>query len=248
MTSHAFALLSALREDFRALVARWTGEHPYLGALQESLRLELGYDDYRIETPIVYNRALDALGPESEVRFVLVADNPGKNEQLTRNNKYLVGQSGKLAESWFGRELGIDFRADVLILNKTPVHTPKTAQLRRLLALSGDLRPRLQELLRESQAAMAELAFRAAAGLGATLWISGLGELRDRGLFRTYRDELSRRLAAGPSSVLNGTWAFNHFSMNQFSIEVARKSRDGEPRAAALARIGSENRLRVFGL
>ncbi|MDP3177846.1 MAG: hypothetical protein Q8M76_08070 [Spirochaetaceae bacterium] len=248
MTSGAFALLSALREDFRALVARWTEEHPYLGALQESLRRERGYDDYRIETPIVYNRALDALGPEDEVQYVLVADNPGKNEQLARNNKYLVGQSGKLAESWFGRELGADFRATVLILNKTPVHTPKTAELRRLLALSGGLRPRLEELLRESQVAMAELAIRAAAGLGATLWISGLGELRDGGLFRTYRDELSRRLAVMPLSVRNETWAFNHFSMNRFSIEVAQKSRKGEPRAAALARIGAENRVRIFGL
>jgi hypothetical protein len=248
MTREAFATIAALREDFSALVARWTEEHPYLAGLQESLRLEMGFGDYRIETPVVYNRALDALVAADEPRFVLVADNPGKKEQLARNNRYLVGQSGKLAESWFRRELGIDFRKEVLILNKTPVHTPKTADLRRLLALSGTHRQGLQELLRESQAAMAELAYRAAASLGATLWVSGLGELRDGGLFRTYRDELARLLAAGPSRVRDGAWAFNHFSMNQFSIEIARKSLPGELVAAALARIGAENRIRVFGL
>jgi hypothetical protein len=43
-------------------------------------------------------------------------------------------------------------------------------------------------------------------------------------------------------------WAFNHFSMNQFAVELKRKARPGKPLIEELARIGRENRARVFGL
>jgi hypothetical protein len=79
------------------------------------------------------------------------------------------------------------------------------------------------------------------------LWISGLGELRDGGLFEPYRDALARRLARAPERDVASVWAFNHFSMNQFSIELSRKARAGESVLEELARVGSENRKRVFG-
>jgi len=246
MTTQAYAALDSIREEFRALVAGWTAEHPYLPALQERLRAELGYADYRVETPIVYNRALDELAKGDKVRFVLVADNPGKNEQLARNNRYLVGQSGKLAAGWFERELGMDFRREVLILNKTPVHTPKTAELRKLLALAGADRPRLEALLATSQRAMAGLAYRAASALSAPIWISGLGELRRGGLFQAYRDALADLIAGGGRRSPR-VLAFNHFSMNQFSIEVRRKADPSRPLPGELERIGAENFARVFG-
>jgi hypothetical protein len=249
MRSEAYAALSGLRDEFRSLVGRWTAENPYLPDLQERLRLELGYGDYRVETPVVYNRALDDIGPRDRPpRFVLVADNPGKNEQLTRNNRYLVGQSGKLAEGWFSRELGLDFRREALLLNKTPVHTPKTAELRRLLALAGDDRPRLEALLGESQRAMAGLAFRAARALGAAIWISGVGELRGGGLFQAYRDALAELVSSAPARSRPRVLAFNHFSMNQFSIELARKADPTRPLKEELERIGAENAARVLGL
>jgi hypothetical protein len=254
MRAKSYAEIDALRDDFRALVDRWTREHPYLSELQEKLRRSLGYDDYRVETSIVYNRALDDIVPEDEIRIVLVADNPGKNEQLAKNNRYLVGQSGKLAEGWFRRELGVDFRREVMVLNKTPVHTPKTAELRKLVALAGPDRQALEALLAESQRAMADIAWRARAALGATLWISGVGELRDGGLFQIYRDALADLIAARPAQrgktnrAGGSVWAFNHFSMNQFAIELARKTRPGAPLRRELARIGTENRLRVLGV
>lgn len=259
MNSEAYSVLDSVRGEFRGLVQKWSAANPYLRAAQELVRVERGYEDYRVETPVVYNRALDGLGRESEIRMILVADNPGKKEQLAANNRYLVGQSGKLAEGWFRRELGIDFRSEVLILNKTPVHTPKTAELAILARCSGADRSRLEALLAESQAAMADLAWRlytalragASAGparKGCALFISGLGELRKGGLFQTYRDELGRRLAAASPELLEGVWAFNHFSMNQFAIEIKRKARPGAPLPEELARIGCENRRRLFGL
>jgi len=251
MRARAYAALGGIRDEFRSLVAAWSAGHPYLRGLQEELRAELGYEDYRVETSVVYNRDLDGIGPADRLRFVLVADNPGKNEQLARNNRYLVGQSGKLAEGWFRRELGIDFRREVLVLNKTPLHTPKTAELRRLLALAGKPgsreRDSLEALLAESQAAMAGLAFRAARALEAPLWISGLGELRPGGLFAAYREALSALMASASPRSRPRLLAFNHFSMNQFAIELKRKADPGKPLAEELERIGAENAGRIFG-
>ncbi len=247
MTKAAFAAVKEARDEFRSLVEGWTRTHPYLPALLEAMRLELGYGDYRVETPIVFNRALDDITREAEIRVILVADNPGKNEQKAENRSYLVGHSGKLAERWFAEKLAVDFRREVLILNKTPVHSPKTAELKRLLALSGRDLPALESLLSESQVAMAGLAARLHLGLGGILWISGLGELRKAGLFRAYRDELALRLASMAAKEREGVLAFNHFSMNQFAIEFRRKADPGLGAWENLSAIGRANRQRVFG-
>jgi len=257
MTSEAYVAFEAVREEFRGMVRSWSADNPYLMKIQERVRAAQGYEDYRVETPIVYNRALDDIGPGSAIRIILVADNPGKKEQLAANNRYLVGLSGKLAEGWFRSELGVDFRREVLVLNKTPVHTPKTAELAILAKSAGPHRRRLEALLAVSQAAMADLAWRLYRALRRTwpsgqprpaLWVSGVGELRKGGLFEVYRDELGRRLAEATSRELAEVWAFNHFSMNQFAIEMKRKARLGAPIAEELARIGRENRMRLFGL
>ena len=268
MTSAAYAALSSVRREFRALVRRWSAEHPYLGPLQERLRGELGYEDYRVETPIVYNEALDSIRTGDSIRILLVADNPGKKEQLEANRRYLVGQSGKLAAGWFERELGIDFRREVLILNKTPLHTPKTAELRKLLALAGSERGRLEALLGESQRAMADLAWRLFLAFGAgrgegsaALWISGRGELGKGRLFSADREELSRlvqaaaperrgagaRTAAEPGFTPPRAWVFNHFSMNQFALEMKRKGDRALGAWDNLERIGSANWRGAFG-
>jgi len=264
MQKKAYAAIDKARKEFRSLVEAWSAENGYLAEAQEKVRIEKGYVDYRVETSVVYNRALDDIGPADEtIKIILVADNPGKNEQLSANNRYLVGQSGKLAEGWFKRELAIDFRREVLILNKTPVHTPKTAELKLLKKRAGMHRERLEALLAESQSAMADLAWRLYSNLRSSgggrkistagtepwpvLWVSGLGELRKGGLFEIYRDELSQRMASANKAELGGIWAFNHFSMNQFAIEVKKKARPGKRLIEELERIGRENAARVFG-
>jgi hypothetical protein len=273
MTKQCYRSIEATRAEFHGLVEKWSDECPYLLEAQERVREEKGYDDYLVETSVVYNRALDDISEDwDEIKVVLVADNPGKKEQLAENNRYLVGQSGKLAERWFRRELGMDFRREVLILNKTPIHTPKTAELKLLKKHSGPHRAELEVLLAESQKAMAELAWRlyvalcdakrpgaskkaGANGSGAAgdapwpvIWISGVGELRDGGLFEVYRDALCDRMRRAKAAQLDGVWAFNHFSMNQFAIELKNKAKPGARLEGELERIGRENRLRVFGL
>ena len=57
--------------------------------------------DYPIETPVVYNTALDEITNQDEIKLIVIGDNPGKSEQLSINQKYLVGQSGKIAQGFF---------------------------------------------------------------------------------------------------------------------------------------------------
>lgn len=255
MKAGAYRDFLGAKERFSALVERIGREAPWLAETQEALRLELGYDDYRIETPAVYNLDLDTVGPGDDPPFILVADNPGKNEQKTANRRYLVGQSGRLAAGWFARELGLDFRAATLIVNKTPVHTPKTNELRRLAILAGRRRAALEVLLEESQREMARIAFAMHGALGNTLWVSGYGELGSRGLFSAWAEEIVALYGRGaPKGLADRVWVFRHFSMNQFSIEYnAAMREDGgvgaDPRAAMerLGRIGRANRVRILG-
>lgn len=143
MTHDQFTAFSAFRERFRAQVAAWSADVELMNALA-SLQKEAAkadsVPDYPIETPIVYNTALDEITESDDVRIIVIGDNPGKNEQLTTNRKYLVGQAGKIAEGFFRRnpELGIDFRKNAIILNKTPVHTAKTKELAMFVDKASD--------------------------------------------------------------------------------------------------------------
>jgi hypothetical protein len=256
MTREQYAAFGAIRDDFREHVAALSREAPWLGELEDRLRRELGYDDYRIETPVVYNQALDDIGPKDSPRFIVVADNPGKNEQKAENQRYLVGQSGKLAQGWFAKELGQDFRTSALIINKTPIHTPKTAELARLRALARADSParaaRLDELLAESQRTMAGIAFRLHECLGGALWVSGYGELGGKRLFSAWAAEATRLYADAPPELRGKVWVFRHFSMNQFAIEYKRYGEGGAPGFGLapmekLEAIGMANRTRILG-
>ena len=245
MEQRSYEAFEALREAFRGRVRFWSATVPALRELQESLRAARGLDDYTVETPVVYNEALDDLGPESLPRWILIADNPGKNEQRASNRRYLVGQSGRLAEGFFRRELGEDFRRDVVIINKTPVHTPRTAELALLTRM--DPSGSVQALLEESQVWMAGFARSLHEALGIPVWISGRSELKSRGIFGPWFAEFSRLYREAPRAARQEVLVFNHFSMNQFSIELARKRDPARPLVEELRRIGAENRRSVFG-
>ncbi len=239
MDQRIFDRLVELKEECRSHIEGWTKDHPGLMASQQGLAEAGGYD-YRVETPIVFNSAWDKVEAHDNIRIVLVADNPGLNEQRAEKRAYLVGQSGRLAEGLFRRELSIDFRKDVLILNKSPIHTPKTKELTGLL-------PTYQELLTESQVYMASLCARAASLLGAQLWITGYSEFGPRGIFRPFAlalPEQTRAAALDPERVL----VFRHFSMNQFSGDLKRKRLPGEGAMDALRRIGAEYRKEKLGI
>jgi hypothetical protein len=256
MTKAQYDEFDTLREEFRRKVKTWSRRAPWLAPLQRELISRLGYGDYALETPIVYNKALDDIRLESAPIFLVVADNPGKNEQKATNQRYLVGQSGKLAQGWFSQVLGMDFRASTVIVNKTPLHTPKTAELRLLKTIAREKSPALlkdlDELLDESQRAMASLAYRLQTCLDCTMWVSGYGELRRGKLFWPWAQETINLYASAPQGMREKIWVFKHFSMNQFSIEYNRLPAQGpvagETALAKLDVIGSKWRAEILGL
>ena len=181
------------REHFQKEVTGLRRRLPGLRAIQQRLVDERS-PVYTVETPVVYNKSLDDIGRDSEIRLILVGDNPGRREQAAENRRYLVGPSGKIAEKFFRENpvLGIDFRKNVIILNKTPVHTPRTADLRKLCRLGGAT---MEEILAESQRFMARLLLefhQAACKDGKTIpvWITGYSEMGKKGIFAAYTEEI----------------------------------------------------------
>jgi len=235
MTQEQWNALSAFKADFKKQIEKWAKDFPNLGDLQKQAALEAKTPEYSFERPVVYNIDLDRLTQDDEIKLIVIGDNPGKDEQLSKNQRYLVGQAGKIADGFFKRnpELGIDFRKNVVILNKTPVHSAKTAQLKRIAKLGGD---EVAALLVESQVWMAKKTAElhrafcqscqgasrsAAAGTDCELWLVGYSELKEKALFTQYREALKQSIVQASPAQWDKVYVFQHFSMNRFTIDLA---------------------------
>ena len=219
MTKEQWNFFCDFKDDFKRKVEEWMAAAPELSQLQKAAAQSAGTPDYSFETPVVYNRSLDAVTPQDDIKLIVIGDNPGKDEQLIKNNRYLVGQAGKIAEGYFRKnpQLGVDFRRNVIILNKTPVHSAKTAQLKTIIKQGG---PAISRLIDESQVWMAEKTAALHAALGTELWLVGYSELKDKGIFTLYRDTLKDSLSQN-TTAWDRVFVFQHFSMNRFSIDLA---------------------------
>ena len=204
---------------------------------------------YTVDTPVVYNTALDDITVESSIKMILVGDNPGRREQETC--RYLVGPSGKIAERFFlnNPSLGIDFRKNVLILNKTPIHTPRTAELKTLCTQGGK---QLEEAVHYSQKAMAALLyefweiFSREASPPIMVWIIGYSEMKKGGIFEVYTETLKTLCKTNPL-FKESNFLYRHFSMNQFTIDLKKQALNSEGVSESLKRIGKAYRERVLG-
>jgi hypothetical protein len=216
-----------------------------LAAYQKKLVDERDGPSYDIETPVVYNSALDDIQVSDTIKLLLVADNPGRREQSAGMRSYLVGPSGKIADGFFKKTsaLGIDFRKNAIILNKTPVHTPRTVELRTLCALGGEKTARLVE---DSQRAMAKVLLEFYTVFQTPVWIIGYSEMKKRGVFETYTRELQSSVSHGLIKE-DDLFFFRHFSMNQFTIDLNKQRLSGEPVGSALRRIGYAHRDKALG-
>ena len=155
MTDYQWKIFCDFKDDLKNMVAKWQEQSSNLVDLQKKAAQIAKTPDYSFETPVVYNQALEEISKDNDIKLIVIGDNPGKDEQLAKNNKYLVGQAGKIAEGFFKRNenLGIDFRKNVIILNKTPIHSAKTSQLKTIAKLGGE---KIAELIKESQIWMAK--------------------------------------------------------------------------------------------
>jgi hypothetical protein len=244
MTATVWAAFRAARDRYQQGLERFSRGCRGLKPLQQLLVDGRSGPAYTVETALVYNLALDELGRQDEIRLILVGDNPGRREQAAR--RYLVGPSGKIAEHFFrgAAELGIDLRTNVLILNKTPVHTPRTAELGELCRLGGT---KLAGLIAETQRFMAAVLLDFHRALSAPVWITGYSEMGKGGIFEPYTRALGELYAAAKPSLRDKVFLYRHFSMNQFTIDLRKQSVPGEPTRAALDRIGRSYRGRILG-
>ena len=250
MNSSQWDIFCNFRKEFKAQIEKWAGQVEELGALQEKAAQLAGTPSYPFENPLVYNTDLDKILPEDQIKLIVIGDNPGKDEQLSKNQRYLCGQAGRLAEGFFKNhpELGIDFRRNVIILNKTPVHSAKTAQLKTIIKLGGKS---AADLILESQLWMAEHTAELHQGLkDVGLWLVGYSELKEKHFFCPYRDQLKKMycktfgdMDAGWEQVL----VFQHFSMNRFTIDLAQHSKKDLSLAEEIKELGKLHREENFG-
>ena len=247
MTSDQWKYFCDFKNQFKKKVEEWKKAAPELTELQRQVALLAKTPEYPFETTVVYNRALDDITPEDQIKLIVIGDNPGKDEQLAKNNKYLVGQAGKIAEGYFRKnpELGVDFRKNVIILNKTPIHSAKTLQLNSIAKQGGE---KIAALIKESQLWMAQKTAQLHATLGTELWLVGYSELKPRRIFCPYRDQL--KASCSPEAWAR-VYVFQHFSMNRFTIDLADFVKAGKKEKAPLEsnihELGLLHRKEIFG-
>jgi hypothetical protein len=260
MDKNAWKRFKAAREKYRSFAEKLNRSLPGLARFEQELVNRREGPSYTVETPVVYNRALDDIGQEDEIRLILVADNPGRREQAGENRRYLVGPSGKIAEKFFREhpELKIDFRKNVIILNKTPIHSPRTAELAELCRLGGGA---VEKAVIDSQVAMADflLEFHKCFAEGpegplepfaparVPVWIIGYSEMKKGGIFEAYTERIKELYAALPVR-REDVFFYRHFSMNQFTIDLGKQRQPGETAAETLTRMGAAYRNRVMGV
>jgi len=248
MTRSVWNRFIKAREHYREGLERLRRKLPELQGLQQRL-VNNRSPSYTVETPIVYNNAIDDIQQDSDIRLILVADNPGRREQASENRRYLVGPSGKIAEKFFrdNPAMKIDFRKNVIILNKTPVHTPRTVELKELCVLGG---AELEKALDESQRLMARLLFEFHKAINygnekpVPVWITGYSEMKKNGVFAAYTNEL--KTIYNKSELEKTLFLYRHFSMNQFTIDLKQQTVPDESTAKALKRIGSAYRRKFL--
>jgi hypothetical protein len=161
--------------------------------------------------------------------------------------------------------MGIDFRKNVIILNKTPIHTPRTIELKDLekiyqkdtpppskssqndiLPLPNSSRndispPPLRggiegggdfpSTLNKSQQIMAEILLDFQKALSQNgrimpIWITGYSEMGPKGLFSPYTKAL-QEIYKNETVLKEEIYIYRHFSMNQFTIDLKQKAREG---------------------
>ena len=237
MTNFQWECFNKFRNTFKDMVTQWKNQAKSLIIVQEKAMEFFKNVDYELQTPIVYNTALDEITQNDEIKLIVIGDNPGKDEQLTKNQKYLVGQAGKLGNSFFKNhdELGIDFRKNVIILNKTPIHSAKTNQLKKFATFGGK---EIENLIKETQIWMAQETAKLHQKLlkGSEnkdfpqLWLVGYSELKEKGIFTDYKNELKKQYQTSEEAknAWDNVFVYQHFSMNRFSIDLKEFSTENK--------------------
>ncbi|GMO47748.1 MAG: hypothetical protein Ta2G_03330 [Termitinemataceae bacterium] len=230
---------------FKSIVKNIDCDLPALKNDIQKLVDEKGSPAYTVNRAVVYNDALSNVTQDNDIRLILLGDNPGRREQ--ESGLYLVGPSGKIAEGFFKREntLGIDFRKNVIILNKCPIHTPRTKDLEKLRLTPCIRGGTIWSCVENSEKLMVDLLIKFQSLLKVPVWITGYSEMRKNGIFDSYTNAL-RDAIAHDSEIKKNIFIYRHFSMNQFTIDLNKQRTEGETVKSALKRIGTAYRDRIL--
>ena len=242
------------REEFREICQKWTDEFSeILKPLQKISANQDKVPEYKIENSIVYNTALDEITEQDEIKLIVIGDNPGKNEQLEINRKYLVGQSGKIAEGFFKKNpiLKTDFRKNVIILNKTPIHTAKTKELLYLKSQNE----KIAQLIKTSQIWFAKKTVELQVALDCKMWLVGYAEVKNKGIFEDYKKTLLEEYQKTEKgkNAYQKFFVYQHFSMNRFLIDLKEFSENypqplsEENLETRLDELGTVRKNQIFG-
>lgn len=259
MTDNQWKAFCDFKISLKNQIEKWNDAAFELKELQKIAAQKANAPEYPFETPIVWNKSLDEIAKNDDIKLIVIGDNPGKDEQLAKNNKYLVGQAGKLGENFFKKnpDLNIDFRKNTIILNKTPVHSAKTAQLKTIATLGGE---KIANLIKETQIYMAKQTAKLHINLckfgesdfdGQTqLWLVGYSELKPRGIFADYRNELKNYYFQNSKETWEKVFVYQHFSMNRFSIDlndfIRKNQKNGESLEKNLRDLGTLRKNEIF--
>ena len=194
-------MLKDIIEKFQSHIAEVNCKNPELFREVAKFCESCGYT---LENVAVFNRNLRKI---TNLKYILVADNPGMTEQ--HEECYLVGKAGQTARNFFkNNDLVNDFDGEVAVLNKTFIHTKSTFDLKKL--------KKFNRLFEDSEKFMANLAVDMLEATGCELWITGCSELTEKGLFAQYLKTLKERCANKPG-LKEKIFFYPHFSFGNFS-------------------------------
>ena len=229
MTKEQFKKFCSFRDEFRKQTALWNEE--YNKVLKEKIESLSGCE---ITNSFIYNEKLDEINENDNIKYIWIQDNPGYNEML--QNRYAVGASGKVGQNFMKNEgLAEDFDREVIVLNKSPIHTKVTAVLSKL---------KNREIQDETQRYMAKAIFTVHNIFECDLWILGISNLK--GIFGTFSKDMEKLYK---NSALNKKmFLYYHFSQGQFkkayNLEANTLGTDDPDKI--LESIGIKNRKKYF--
>lgn len=229
MTKEQFKKFCSFRDEFRKQTALWNEE--YNKVLKERIESLSGCE---ITNSFIYNEKLDEINENDNIKYIWIQDNPGYNEML--QNRYAVGASGKAGQNFMKNEgLAEDFDREVIVLNKSPIHTKVTAVLSKL---------KNREIQDETQRYMAKAIFTVHNIFECDLWILGISNLK--GIFGTFSKDMEKLYK---NSALNKKmFLYYHFSQGQFkkayNLEANTLGTDDPDKI--LESIGIKNRKKYF--
>lgn len=206
MTELEYLEFNKLRIEFYKLCSNFQKKYPSLKEEIQSFS-----ENHLVKNAIVYNKKLDDVKIENKIKYIFVTDNPGVKEQ--EQERYAVGSSGSASKNFFHSENLIkNFDMEVIVLNKTMIHTRITSELKKI--------KNFDRLMEESQIYMARLLFYLQNLFSCKVFIFGTSNLRKS--FKFFTKEL-KVLYKNEANLKKDLFLFYHFSQGQFKIRYNKE-------------------------